>query len=43
MASAFFGGLPATGAIARTAVNVRVGGRTRASAIAHALVLIVVI
>ena len=32
----FFGGMPATGAIARTAVNVRSGGRTRLAAIAHA-------
>jgi SulP family sulfate permease len=29
IASALFGGMPATGAIARTAVNVRTGGRTR--------------
>ncbi len=28
IASALFGGLPATGAIARTAVNIRSGGRT---------------
>ncbi|MEV4421751.1 SulP family inorganic anion transporter [Patulibacter sp. NPDC049589] len=38
--SAFFGGLPATGALARTAVNVRSGARTRAAAIVHALVLL---
>lgn len=38
--SAFFGGLPATGALARTAVNVRAGARTRASALVHALVLL---
>lgn len=38
-----FGGMPATGAIARTAVNVRSGGRTRLSAIIHALVLLVVV
>ena len=37
--SALFGGLPATGAIARTAVNVRSGGRTRVAAIIHSLVL----
>ncbi|SHJ68452.1 sulfate permease, SulP family [Tessaracoccus bendigoensis DSM 12906] len=43
IASGFFGGLPATGAIARTAVNARVGGRTRVAAITHALVLVVVI
>ena len=35
-----FGGIPATGAIARTAVNVRSGGRTRLAAVAHALVLV---
>lgn len=39
----FFGGMPATGAIARTAVNVRSGGRTRLSAIIHALVLLAVV
>ena len=41
--SGLFGGLPATGAIARTAVNVRSGGRSRIAAITHALVLVVVI
>src|SRR5690606_9503813 len=39
IASGFFGGMPATGAIARTAVNVRAGGRTRLSAIVHSLAL----
>lgn len=43
IASSFFGGMPATGAIARTAVNVRSGGRTRVSAIVHAVVLLVVV
>ncbi len=43
IASGFFGGMPATGAIARTVVNVRSGGRTRAAAIVHALVLLVVV
>lgn len=43
VASGFFGGMPATGAIARTAVNIRAGGRTRMSAIVHSLVLIIVI
>ena len=42
VAVSFFGGMPATGAIARTAVNVRAGGRTRASAIIHGVVLAVV-
>jgi sulfate permease, SulP family len=43
IASGFFGGMPATGAIARTAVNVRSGGRTRASAMVHAVTLLVVV
>ncbi|HJE51458.1 MAG TPA: SulP family inorganic anion transporter [Tessaracoccus flavescens] len=42
IASGFFGGLPATGAIARTAVNVRSGGRTRLAAISHAVFLLIV-
>ena len=37
IASAAFGGLPATGAIARTATNVRSGGRTPIAGIMHAL------
>ena len=41
--SALFGGMPATGAIARTAVNIRSGGRTRAAAIIHAAVLLGVV
>jgi SulP family sulfate permease len=40
VASGFFGGMPATGAIARTAVNVRSGGRTRLAAIIHSFVLL---
>ncbi|WP_209706857.1 SulP family inorganic anion transporter [Leucobacter exalbidus] len=43
LASGFFGGMPATGAIARTAVNVRSGAKTRASAIVHALALLIVV
>ncbi|MCW4386758.1 SulP family inorganic anion transporter [Salinibacterium sp. SYSU T00001] len=39
----FFGGVPATAAIARTAVNVRAGARSRVAAITHSLVLLVVI
>ncbi|MEE3716366.1 SulP family inorganic anion transporter [Tumidithrix elongata RA019] len=35
----FFGGIPATGAIARTAVNVRSGGKTRLSGVIHGLAL----
>lgn len=41
--SALFGGMPATGAIARSAVNVRAGARTRLSAITHAFLLILVV
>lgn len=39
----FFGGIPATGAIARTAVNVRAGGKTRLSGIIHGVVLAVMV
>lgn len=39
VASGFFGGIPATGAIARTAVNVRSGAHTRIAACVHALFL----
>ncbi len=35
----FFGGIPATGAIARTAVNLRAGGKTRLSGVIHGLAL----
>jgi len=38
-ASAFFGGLPATGAIARTATNVRTGARSPVAGILHAVFL----
>lgn len=38
----FFGGISATGAIARTATNVRSGGRTPVSGIIHAIVLAVI-
>jgi SulP family sulfate permease len=43
VASGVFGGMPATGAIARTAVNVRSGARTRLSAIVHSLLLLGVV
>lgn len=43
IASGIFGGMPATGAIARTAVNVRSGARTRVSAIVHSLALLAVV
>jgi SulP family sulfate permease len=39
----FFGGIPATGAIARTAVNVRSGGKTRLSGVIHGLALAIII
>ncbi len=43
VASGLFGGMPATGAIARTAVNVRSGARTRLASVIHALVILGVI
>jgi Sulfate permease and related transporters (MFS superfamily) len=43
IASGLFGGMPATGAIARTAVNVRAGARSRLSAITHAVLLTAVV
>lgn len=42
IAAAFFGGIPATGAIARTATNVKNGGRTPIAGIVHAIVLLAV-
>lgn len=41
IASGFFGGLPATGAIARTATNIKSGGKTPMSGVFHALFLLV--
>ncbi len=41
--SAFFGGIPATGAIARTAANVKNGGRTPISGMVHSVVLVVIL
>jgi sulfate permease, SulP family len=38
----FFGGIPATGAIARTATNVKNGGRTPISGIVHAVTLLLI-
>ena len=43
IASVLFGGIPATGAIARTAANVKAGGRTPISGMVHALVLVAVL
>lgn len=41
--SAFFGGIPATGAIARTATNVKSGGKTPVAAIVHAIILALIL
>jgi SulP family sulfate permease len=43
MAASIFGGQPATGAIARTSVNIRSGGKTKMSAMIHALFLLLVV
>ena len=43
LGSPLFGGIPATGAIARTAVNVRAGATSRLAALTHALVLLAVV
>lgn len=43
VASALFGGIPATGAIARTAANIKNGGRTPVAGIVHAVVLLLVL
>ena len=43
IASVFFGGIPATGAIARTAANVKNGGRTPVAGMVHSAVLLLVL
>ncbi|MDD7281239.1 MAG: SulP family inorganic anion transporter [Erysipelotrichaceae bacterium] len=43
VASGLFGGIPATGAIARTAANIKNGGRTPVAGMVHALVLVLVL
>lgn len=43
VASALVGGIPVTGVIARSALNVQSGGRTRRAAIVHSIVLIAVV
>ncbi|QID34289.1 SulP family inorganic anion transporter [Streptomyces albus] len=43
IASPLFGGVPATGAIARTAVNVRTGASSRLASLVHAAVLAVIV
>ena len=42
IASPLFGGMPATGAIARTATNIKSGGRTPVAGIVHALTLFII-
>ena len=43
IASVLFGGIPATGAIARTAANAKNGGRTPIAGMVHAVVLLLVL
>ena len=43
MTSALFGGIPATGAIARTAANIKNGGRTPIAGMVHSVVLFLVV
>jgi len=43
LVSPFFGGIPATGAIARTATNIKSGGRTPVAGIIHAVTLAVIL
>jgi len=43
IASVFFGGIPATGAIARTAANAKNGGRTPIAGMVHAITLLLVL
>ncbi len=43
MGSALFGGIPATGAIARTAANIKNGGSTPISGMVHAIVLLLIL
>lgn len=43
IASGLFGGIPATGAIARTAANVKNGGRTPIAGMVHAVVLLLIL
>ena len=43
IASVLFGGIPATGAIARTAANIKNGGRTPVAAMVHSVILLLVL
>lgn len=42
IASSLFGGMPATGAIARTATNIKAGGKTPVAGIVHAAIILIV-
>ena len=43
IASTLFGGIPATGAIARTAANIKNGGRTPIAGMVHSITLVIVL
>lgn len=43
LGSCFFGGIPATGAIARTATNIKTGGRTPIAGMIHAVTLLLIL
>lgn len=43
IASALFGGIPATGAIARTAANIKNGGKTPIAGMVHSITLVIVL
>lgn len=43
VAAGLFGGMPATGAIARTAVSLRAGAKSRLAAIAHSVILLIIV
>ncbi|MBU2588102.1 MAG: SulP family inorganic anion transporter [Alphaproteobacteria bacterium] len=42
LGSGLFGGMPATGAIARTATNVRAGGKTPVTGVLHAIIILII-
>lgn len=42
LGSGLFGGMPATGAIARTATNVRAGGKTPVAGVLHAIIILII-
>src|SRR5262249_42259907 len=43
LGSVFFGGIPATGALARTAANVKMGAKTPVSGMVHALTIVAIL